>query len=233
MLVGPDVSRLGMNCEALRIPVPVAPDLRPGVGAVDKRIVGGNAAVVMESIDGTVMVGDILGGVSLQISAGRHLSFSDRDEKEAVTVEGESRTVMSATSRHRLENLFYIREAIVLEPTAHHRRGCLRTIGVWLGETQVEKAVRGEIRMRYHIQKSALPLGEYLGNPGYRIGEEPPVPNNAESSGALGYQHFAPGKKRNGPGVNEPVCHCDYAVVVVRRPVDLRLARCGGRNGQE
>ena len=112
-----DVSRLGMNREALRIPVPVTPDLRPGVGAVDKRIVGGNAAVVMDSVDGAMVVGDILGGVSLQISAGRYLSFSDRDDKEAVTAEGESRTVMSATSRHRVEDFFYIPEAIVLEPT--------------------------------------------------------------------------------------------------------------------
>jgi hypothetical protein len=172
MLGGPDVSRLGMNREALRIPVPVTPDLRPGVGAVDKRIVGGNAAVVMESIDGTVMVGDILGGVSLQISAGRHLSFSDRDEKEAVTVKGESRTVMSATSRHRLEDLFYVREAIVLEPTAHHRRGCLRTLRIWLGEAQVEKAVRSEIRMRYHVHESALSLGEDLGHSGHRVRQE-------------------------------------------------------------
>ena len=86
--------------------------------------------------------------------------------------------------------------------------------------------------MRDHIQKPALSLGQDLGNPGHRIREQCTMPNYTESSGPLRYQHVAPGKKRDGPWVLEPVCHGDDAVVVVGRPVDRRLAENGRRNRQ-
>jgi hypothetical protein len=93
----PDVSRLGVDGEALGVPVPVAPDLRARAGPIDERIVGGNAAVVMKSNSGPVVVGKILGRVCLEISPGRRLAVSDREEQEPVPVEREPTPVMPAT----------------------------------------------------------------------------------------------------------------------------------------
>ena len=72
-----------------------------------------------------MVVRQILGRVSLQISAGRRLALSNGDEEEAVPVERKPGTVVPATLGHRLEDLLDTCDAIVLEPTAHHRGGCL------------------------------------------------------------------------------------------------------------
>ena len=60
MLGNPDVISIGVNDEALRIAVPIAPNLRPHIGSgltlFDERIVDWYAAVIMESNDRAVVV---------------------------------------------------------------------------------------------------------------------------------------------------------------------------------
>src|SRR3990172_10364100 len=71
--------------------------------------------VVVESDDLAVVVGEILGRMSRQVSAGRHLAVAEGDEEETVPVARQARAVMPGPSRRRHEDFLDVCEALLFE----------------------------------------------------------------------------------------------------------------------
>ena len=70
---------------------------------------------------------------------------------------------------------------------------------------QVQQAVGREVGVRENVEQSALPPREHLRHARNRIGQQRPVPHDAQTSGAFGDQHVAVGRPRDGPGDIEAV----------------------------
>src|SRR5690606_3282173 len=103
----PYLAGRGLDGEPLRIAVPVAPDLGARAGAVDERIVGRHAAVIVEPVDGALMIAQVLGRVLLSERRVR-AAIADGDEQIALGVERQPRPeVLSGVApRLGLEDLF-------------------------------------------------------------------------------------------------------------------------------
>ena len=87
-----------------------------------------------------------------------------------------------------------------------------------------------EVGVRENVEQSALPPREHLRHARNRIGQERPVPHDAQTSGAFGDQHVAVGQPRDGPGDIEAVGHGHRAEIVIGRPQHFLgggLARSG------
>ena len=134
VLGNPDVSRLRMDGQTLRVPVSVAPDFGACIPLAGEGIVGGHTAVVIETIDGAVVVRDILRGVGLQVSAGRDLTFTHRDEDVPVGIEREPRSeVTSPTPGLGNEDVFKVHEPVVHKTPPPQRGGRLAAVTDRLG----------------------------------------------------------------------------------------------------
>ncbi len=232
VLGDPDVPGLGVDRQALGVPVPVAPDLGTGAVPPDEGIVGGDPAVVVQADHDAVVVGEVLGRVALQVALGRGLAVAHRDEEVALAVEGETGAVVAPAPRVGLEDLLHVREAVVLEAPAHYGGGGFGAALHRLGIAEVEESVRGEVGMGYHVEEPGLTPGVDLGNPLHRVGEEPPVADDAEPARLLRDQHVAAGQEGDRPGSHEPVHHGDDAEGVVLGRDDRLLCR-GGSGGRE
>ena len=194
----------------------VAPDLRTRAGAADERIVGRHAAIVVQPDDLAVMVREILRRVRLEVPLGRNLPIAERQEQVAVLVERDLAAEVSAALRHRLEQLLDAGEPIVLEPAAHERGRRLLPVGARLRVGQVEQPVRGEVRMRHHLEKTTLARVEHLRHAVDGLRKELALPDDAQASGPLRDQHVAPGQKGDGPRLHQRLDDGDDAVVVMR-----------------
>jgi hypothetical protein len=146
-------------------------------------------------------------------------------------IEDDASAVVSAAAGLRREDLLYIREPIVLEASAHDGRGRFRAVADRLGKAEVQKAVRLEIRMRKHVEESALPLSQDRGNTFYRVVQEVTVTHDAESAGPLRDQHVTVRQEGHGPRSHEPIRHRDELEVMKGGPVNRRLAVNRGYGG--
>ena len=219
MLVGPQVAGLRVDEQPLRVPVPVAPDLGQGAVLPDERIVVRHPAVVMEAKRDPVMVRQVLRGVRRQIAPRARHAIAHRDEEVSVAVPGEAPPVVTAARRPRHEDVLDPGEPIVLEPPPDDRGR--RALGQRPRVAQVQQAVGREIRVREHVEESALPPRHHLRHARHRIGQQRPVPHDAQASGAFGDQHVAVGQPRDGPGDIEAVGHGHRAKIVIGRPQDF------------
>src|SRR5688572_11182120 len=102
----------------------------------------------------------------------------------------------------RRENLLEVRQTVVFETSTHDGGRRLRASGVRLGKTEIDQAIRGEVRMHGDVQQPSLPLSEYLGNSLYRLRQQFPLANDPEPSGPFRYQNVATGKERHRPGIH-------------------------------
>jgi hypothetical protein len=192
VLRDPDVPGLGMNCEALLVAVPVAPDLGERPRSADHRVVRGHAAVVVEPDDRAVMVREVLCRMSLEVARRGRLPIPDRDEQVSVVIECEPRSVVAAAAAVGLEQLLDIAQAVVLEPAAHDY-GRRRAAAERLREAHVEQPVRREVGVGNHVEEAGLTVRVDGGHAGHRVGQEPSVPDDAEPPRLLGDQQVATG----------------------------------------
>ena len=95
MLSDPDIAGRVIDYQTLRVAVAVAPYLWLGAFSADKRVVLGNATVVVNPIHRTVVVGEVLCWVRCQVTAGRCLPIAGCDEQVTVGIEGKATSVMS------------------------------------------------------------------------------------------------------------------------------------------
>ena len=132
VFVHPDVAGVGMDGEPLHVPMSPAPDLRPGAGAVDERIVGRYAAVVVQPDGLAMVIRQILRRVRLEVSLGWNLPISERQKEEAVLVERDLAAEVPAALGDRLEQLLHTRQPIVLEAAADEGGGRLLAVSARL-----------------------------------------------------------------------------------------------------
>ncbi len=228
----PQVPRLRVHRQTLRVAVPVAPDRRLDPLDPDERVVGGNAAVLVDPVDRPVVVAAILRRMELEVTARRSLTVPDAEEDVALAVEDDARAVVAASPRVRHEDVLKAHQPVVLEAAPADRGRRAVTFGVRLGVAEVDQPVRREVRVRDHVEEPALALREHLGHSGHRIGQEPAVTHDTEPALALGHEHVAVRQERHGPGGHEPVGDRDDAVVVIGGAPGLSGRLCDGRRGR-
>ena len=98
--------------------------------------------------------------MSAEVPIGRPLPIAQRDEEVAVTVEGESsaphRTALTPVSvRGSVKDLFDLREAIVLEASAHDGEASQR-IRARLRVAEVEEPIRRKVGVKHDIPHACL-----------------------------------------------------------------------------
>jgi hypothetical protein len=214
--------------------VSIAPDFGAYILLTDIRIVGRHATVVMETIDGAVVVRDILCGVGLQVSPGSHLTFSHRHEEVPIGIEREPPTVVARTTPGLgYKDVFDIREPVILEAPPRDRRGRPCAIAYRLGITQVDQSIRLEVRMKDYVEESTLALDQNLRDPLDGRHAQDPVSDETKPARLLRDQYVASGKERYGPGADQAVGYRDDPIVVVCRAEDRRLAQNGRSDGQK
>ena len=157
----------------------------------------------------------------LQVAPGGHLTLADAEEQKALTVERNPRAVVTSPSRVGHEQLFYIVELIVFETGSHDRGRRPVLVRVGLRIAHIDQLVRAEVGVQYDVQEPTLPRRVDLGDTGDRSRKQFPVPNDPQSSGALGHEDVAVGQKRHRPRIHQPVRNRDDPVVVIRRAPEL------------
>src|SRR5690606_14525626 len=90
-----EISRKRVEREALRAPVAIAPDRRFRARLADERVVLRDPAIVVDAVDRSLMVREILGRVVLTERRWR-LSVTHGDEEVPVAVEDEPRAIVPA-----------------------------------------------------------------------------------------------------------------------------------------
>ena len=76
-----------MNRDALDVAVAVAPNLGLRPGTADERVVRGHAAIVVQSNQLAVVIGQVLRRVRLEVALGWNLPVAERQPEIAVPVE--------------------------------------------------------------------------------------------------------------------------------------------------
>jgi hypothetical protein len=145
-----------MNGQALHIAMTVAPDLRARSRTAHERIVGWHAAIVVKPHDLAMMVRQVLRRVRFEVALGRHLPVAEREEQIAVLVERDLPAVVTSPFRNGVEQLLHVHQAIVLEAGANQCRPGVGLGGARLRIGEVDQPVRGKVRMRHHLEQSAL-----------------------------------------------------------------------------
>ena len=119
----------------------------------DERIIGRYAAVGPDPHHLAQMAGEILGLVALRVT------FAQGHEKRTVTGDYQPGTEVVTPVRivALREDLFHLRQALVihLEPRPRHRGA--HAVGRPLGKTEENQAVGRKIGTHDHIQQAALP----------------------------------------------------------------------------
>ncbi len=67
--MGPELPRIGENCNPFNIAVPVGPNLGPGTRLAHERIVRGHGPVRVDAHDRAKVVREVLGGFELEAFA--------------------------------------------------------------------------------------------------------------------------------------------------------------------
>ena len=165
----PQVAGGCVDDHALGVAVAVAPDIVEGFILSNKGVVGRDAAILPQAHYHAVMIGEQLGRVCLKIARGPHLAVADGDKDMALAVENNARAVVTATAGFGLKDFLHSVQSAVLVAPANDGGGGL-VAGQRLGVGQVEHSIICEIRVRNHIQQSALALVEHLRHTCHRLG---------------------------------------------------------------
>ncbi|MNY01398.1 hypothetical protein D3C86_1339260 [compost metagenome] len=184
---------------ALRVTLPVGPDLRAHVGLADKGVVLGHSAIRVDSHHFALQLVEVLGGRAVVV-------FPQGHEQIAVAIEHQPRAEMIANrefgflTQDHLEILE--RRHIVGEPAAAHRCTGLVALSVTLGIRQIDHPVLLEIGRQRYIQQTALPLDPDLGYAIERCRQFAVGGHQSQVAGPLGHQHvFTIRQKCQGPRV--------------------------------
>ena len=219
VLVLPQVAGPRVDGHPLGVAVAVGPYLRLRALHVHERVVGGDAAVVMNPDCGSVVIREVLCGVRRQVAHGRPLPISQRHEEVPVVIEREPpsphRTAIGSVPRRiRVKQLLDLRQPVAGESAARDRDVPQR-IGPGPGVAEVEKTVRGEVRMKDDIAQAGLlesvhgsrpaPKGAYLGQSVHGIGQQLSVSDDAESARTLRYQQIALRREGHGKGADQAI----------------------------
>ena len=177
-------------------------------GVVDR-----NTPVLRETIDRTVMIRGILRRMALKVSSRGSLTITDAEEDVTLSIEDDSRSVVTAARRVRLEKLLDIVQRAILQTRADDRR---RRLGaaLRLGVRDVDQTVRAEIGVWNNVQQSTLPSDVDVRQPLDRSGQQFAVTDNPEPARTFGDEHVTVRQKGHGPWVNEALCNSNNAVVV-------------------
>ena len=179
VLVGPHLSRLGMDGQALGIPVAVAPDLGLVSLASHEGIVIGHGSVLVQPEDRTLVIRRILRALvrqQIRILA----PVSDAHEEMAFAVPREPPREVGVPRRPGVghEELLGVHQLLALQSGSHQGGGGQGRILVRLGVGQIELTVLGEIRMGQDLQETSLALGPDLRGTGDGLGVQHPVPDD-------------------------------------------------------
>ncbi|MNF58793.1 hypothetical protein D3C84_403630 [compost metagenome] len=187
---------------ALRIALPVGPDLRAHVGLADKGVVLGHSAIRVDSHHFTLQLVEVLGGRAVVV-------FPQGHEQIAVAIKHQPRAKMVAhrelgfLTQDHLEILE--RRHIVGEPAAAHRRAGLAALTATFGIGQIDHPVLLEVGRQRHVEQSTLPLGPDRGYAIERCGQLAFGGHQSQVAGPFGHQHaFAIRQECQGPGVLQP-----------------------------
>ncbi len=122
MLGFPQVTGFRMKGQTLWAAVTVTPDCRFYTALSDKGIVTRNAAVIIESYHGTVMVAGILRRMTFQITFGGCLPVSDAQKQITVFVKSHTATVVTAPHRIGGKDFLDICQAVIIESATNNCR---------------------------------------------------------------------------------------------------------------
>ncbi len=150
----------GVEGEALRVAVAVAPYSSIGFGVTDEGIISGDAAVVVEAMDFAVGARYILGVRALA-------AFADGEEEITLAIEGDAAAEVDAAGfnvvlRFALVNCLLVDEGAVFDFAANDARETdFGAVSVLLGiaEGEIEPAVFCVIRMSNDVEQTGLAAG--------------------------------------------------------------------------
>ena len=191
----------------------VTPDLRQGAALADEGVVVRHAAVLVKPHHHAVVVGEGLRRMARQVAGWPHLTVADGEEQVAVLVEHHTPAVVAvAAVGVGLKHGFHLPQAVVVEAPPHHGgAGVAAHIG---GETQIEQAVGGEVRVGQHLEQAALIHRMNLRHASHRRPQQPAVLHHPQASGALGDQQGAVWQPGHGPGGSQALGHLLYPEIV-------------------
>ena len=203
----------------------VGPDLGPSTLLPDERIVGRHFSVVEDSVDGPVVVGDVLRRMGREVAGRRHHPVADRDEQEAVLVEREPGSeVPGRPLGHRHEDVLHSGQAVVFETApGHGRRGGRAVPTSGFRVAQVKEVVGREVRVKGDVEEPALAPRDDFGNSLDRCREELALADDSKPPRPLGDEHVPAGKEGDRPGIHQPVDHRHDPEIVLGRTENVGL----------
>ena len=113
--------------------MPIAPDRGFDTVLAYEWIIGRNAAIVMETIHGTVMITAILSGVVGLVLVRVGLAVTDRYEQVALAVKNQTRPIVSPTPGVGNENVLDFNERHALQPAPCNGRCRIVVHGFGIG----------------------------------------------------------------------------------------------------
>ena len=173
MLVFPELAGLGMHEEALRVPMPVRPDLGERVLAADEGVVGRNPPVVEEAEDLARVARQRLRAVLVVTIADGHEQMR-ADEREPAAV-------MEAVFGIGLgcEDALAIQDALAAEAEAIEGSGAAVEVAGRVGD--VDPAVARVLRMQREVMHACVLVRQGRGAPG--IVDSVLLPHDCDEAG--------------------------------------------------
>jgi hypothetical protein len=170
VLGGPEFPGDGVITQALHVAMAVTPDRAEGIGSVDERVVGRDAAIGGDAEDFTERAGEVLG-------LGRVSAIADGEKEMAGGIEEKAATVVRGVGGVEFgvgaENSFLVGPAVFPDAAADDDGHGGALDGAGFGVSEIDPAVVREIGVGDEVEQTAVLFDEDLREAGDRRGEAP------------------------------------------------------------